>query len=42
MRFDINIEPNFVNFIFETNYEKYLQLANILEAIFEALPQSII
>ena len=39
---DINIKPNFINFMFESNYEKYLEMANILEAVFEALPMCII
>ena len=39
---DVNINPTFINFFFECNYDKYLEISNIMEAVFEALPMSII
>ena len=38
----MNIDSTLVNFMFECNYEKYLEIANVMEAVFEAMPMSVI
>jgi len=39
---DANLKPNFATFLFESDINKYLSMADTIEAIFEALPISIL
>ena len=39
---DVNMEPNIATFLFEADIEKYLRMTDTIEAIFEALPLSIL
>ena len=39
---DANLDSNLITFLFEADIEKYLRLADTIEAIFEALPLSIL
>jgi hypothetical protein len=39
---DSNLEPNLATFLFEADIEKYLRMAETIEAIFEALPMCIL
>ncbi|KRX10747.1 hypothetical protein PPERSA_12368 [Pseudocohnilembus persalinus] len=42
MVLDANIKPNLTTFLFETDLERYLRMADTIEAIFEALPMAIL
>lgn len=42
MDIDTNIKPNLATFIFEADLERYLRMADTIEAIFEALPMAML